>query len=58
MSSSKMLAVVGDGKGSFSLKRVSIPQPGPNEVLVKVEAAAQNPTDCGLRGVSGSGIAG
>lgn len=29
-----MLAVVGDGKGSFSLKRVSIPQPGPNEVLV------------------------
>lgn len=52
MTSGKMLAVVGDGKGSFSLKRVSIPQPGPNEVLVKVEAAAQNPTDCELRGVS------
>lgn len=52
MSSSKMLAVVVDGKGSFSLKLVSIPQPRPNEVLVKVEAAAQNPTDCELRGVS------
>lgn len=33
--------------GSVALREVAVPKPGPNEILVKVVAAAQNPADCG-----------
>lgn len=35
-----------DGNGGVELKEVDVPLPAPDEVLVKVAAAAQNPTDC------------
>lgn len=42
-----MKAVVSDGNGGLELKEgVDVPVPGPDEVLIKVAAAAQNPTDC------------
>ncbi|PCH33721.1 dehydrogenase [Wolfiporia cocos MD-104 SS10] len=40
-----MHALVTNGDGTFDLKQVPIPTPGPNDVLVKVAAIAQNPTD-------------
>ncbi|KAF8875030.1 chaperonin 10-like protein [Gymnopilus junonius] len=40
-----MRCVVTTGDGKFELKRLPIPSPGPNEMLVKVEACAQNHTD-------------
>jgi NADPH:quinone reductase-like Zn-dependent oxidoreductase len=33
--------------GSIALQEVTVPKPGPDEILVKVVAAAQNPADCG-----------
>jgi NADPH:quinone reductase-like Zn-dependent oxidoreductase len=33
--------------GSVALREVAVPKPGPDEILVKVVAAAQNPADCG-----------
>lgn len=33
--------------GSVALRDVAVPKPGPDEILVKVVAAAQNPADCG-----------
>lgn len=42
-----MKAIVSDGNGGLELKEgVDVPSPGPDEVLIKVAAAAQNPTDC------------
>ncbi|EMD35666.1 hypothetical protein CERSUDRAFT_157554 [Gelatoporia subvermispora B] len=40
-----MKAVVTNGNGAFGLKSVKVPTPGRGEVLVKVIAASQNPTD-------------
>ena len=41
-----MKALVTLGDGGFELKEVKTPSPAANQVLVKVVAAAQNPTDC------------
>jgi NADPH:quinone reductase-like Zn-dependent oxidoreductase len=38
-------AVIVEG-GDVELKEIAVPKPGQNEVLVKVIAAALNPTDC------------
>lgn len=40
--------VTEDGKLELSLQEVEIPKPGPEEVLVKVEAAPINPSDLAL----------
>ncbi|KAJ7839262.1 chaperonin 10-like protein [Mycena olivaceomarginata] len=40
-----MKALVTVGDGSFQLKEVAVPGPGADQILVKVVAAAQNPTD-------------
>jgi hypothetical protein len=40
-------AVVIQQDGSVALREVAVPKPGPDEILVKVVAAAQNPADCG-----------
>jgi NADPH2:quinone reductase len=37
-----------DGRLELSLREVSIPEPQPNEVLIRVEAAPINPSDLGL----------
>jgi hypothetical protein len=39
-------AVVIQQDGSVALREVAVPKPGPDEILVKVVAAAQNPADC------------
>lgn len=41
-----MKACVSVPDGSVELKRVPVLQPGPHQVLVKVTAAAQNPSEC------------
>ncbi|KAF9043109.1 chaperonin 10-like protein [Panaeolus papilionaceus] len=46
MTPETMRAIVTCGDGKFQLKRVPVPSPKPNEILVKVEACAQNHTDC------------
>ena len=47
MSQTQQLAVVvGSDNTSFSVKSIDIPKYEADEVLVKVHAAAQNPTDC------------
>ena len=45
MALNKQLAVVINAEGGVDLKEHDIPKPGPGEILVKVAAAAQNPTD-------------
>ena len=40
--------VTSDGYLELSLAEVEIPEPGPNEVVVRVEAAPINPSDLGL----------
>ncbi|KAI0047241.1 dehydrogenase [Auriscalpium vulgare] len=45
MSDLKMLAATVAPGGLIVVKEVDVPKPGPGEILVKVEAAAQNPTD-------------
>lgn len=37
--------LLGSRQGSFSVGTTSVPQPGANEVLIRVEAAALNPID-------------
>lgn len=39
----KAIVVTGDG---IVLCDAAVPKPGPDDILVKVTAAAQNPTDC------------
>lgn len=41
-----MKAIVTTGDGNCELRDVQVPKPGPKEILVKVYAAAQNPSDC------------
>lgn len=43
--SKHLTAVVAEG-GSTVVKEVDVPKLGPGQILVKVVAAAQNPTDC------------
>ncbi|OCH86705.1 GroES-like protein [Obba rivulosa] len=45
MSSKTMKAIVTNGDGTYNMKDVDVPTPGPGEILVKVVAASQNPTD-------------
>ena len=42
-------AVVVQQDGSVALREIAVPKPGPDEILVKVVAAAQNPADCGWK---------
>jgi hypothetical protein len=42
-------AVVVQQDGSVALREIAVPKPGPDEILVKVIAAAQNPADCGWK---------
>ena len=39
-------AVVVQQDGSVALREVAVLKPGPDEILVKVVAVAQNPADC------------
>jgi NADPH:quinone reductase-like Zn-dependent oxidoreductase len=39
-------AIVIQQDGSVALREIAVPKPGPDEILVKIVAAAQNPTDC------------
>ena len=45
-------AVVIQQDGSVALREIPVPKPGPDEILVKVVAVAQNPADCACRGSS------
>ncbi|KAJ4480799.1 dehydrogenase [Lentinula lateritia] len=40
-----MQAILKVGEGKVALKTVEVPKPGPGQVLVKIFAAAQNPSD-------------
>ena len=40
--------VTADGRLELSLAKVEIPRPGPDEVVIRVEAAPINPSDLGL----------
>ena len=40
--------VTADGILELSLATVEVPEPGPDEVLIRVEAAPINPSDLGL----------
>jgi hypothetical protein len=40
-------AIIVQQDGSVALREIAVPKPGPDEILVKIVAAAQNPTDCG-----------
>lgn len=46
MTPSSQTALVVNEAGSVDVKRVEVPEAGENEVLIKVVAAALNPTDC------------
>lgn len=46
MAPSKHLAATVGPAGSVIVKELDVPKPGPGEILVKVVAFAQNPTDC------------
>lgn len=39
-------AAVVQPDGSVALREVAVPKLGPDEILVRVVAAAQNPADC------------
>ena len=44
-----MKAAVTTGRNDHNIveiREIDIPKPGPNDILVKVMAAAANPTDC------------
>jgi NADPH:quinone reductase-like Zn-dependent oxidoreductase len=42
----KQLAILVQADGSAILGLADVPECGPDEVLVKIDAAAQNPSDC------------
>lgn len=46
MTPTLMKAVVKTGLDKVEIQSVKVPHPGPGQVLVKVFAAAQNPSDC------------
>lgn len=46
MAPSTHLAAVINRKGDIEVKKIAVPRAGEGEVLVKVIAAALNPTDC------------
>ena len=47
MAPSKMKAAVTTGPdGKVEVREIDVPEVGPTDVLVKVVAAASNPTDC------------
>ncbi len=48
MAPAKMNAAIIDTDGEVAVRKIDVPKPGPREILVKVSAAAQNPTDCDL----------
>ena len=41
-----MKAIMTTGDGGIEFRETAIPKPAADEILVKVVAAAQNPTDC------------
>jgi NADPH:quinone reductase-like Zn-dependent oxidoreductase len=45
-------AVIIQQDRSVALREIAVPKPGPDEILVKVVAAAQNPVDCECGGFS------
>lgn len=45
MTPSKQRAVVVNADGTVGLQEVAVPKPGKGEILIKIAAAAQNPTD-------------
>lgn len=45
MAPSKQRAVVINADGTVGLQEVDVPRPGKGEILIKIVAAAQNPTD-------------
>ena len=53
MASTKQNAVIIQRDGSVALQEIAVPKPGPNEILVKVVAAAQNPADCAWTLIAG-----
>jgi NADPH:quinone reductase-like Zn-dependent oxidoreductase len=42
----QQLAILIQADGSVALGSADVPECGPDEVLVKIDAAAQNPADC------------
>lgn len=47
-----MKAIVSDGSGGIELTQVDVPVAGPDQILVKVVTAGQNPADCADLAVS------
>lgn len=45
MRSALQRAIIVQKDGSVALREIAVPKPGPDDILVKVVAAAQNPTD-------------
>lgn len=45
MAANKQQAVVVNADGTVGMREVDVPKPGKGEILVKIVAAAQNPTD-------------
>ncbi|EGN93601.1 hypothetical protein SERLA73DRAFT_189314 [Serpula lacrymans var. lacrymans S7.3] len=41
-----MKALFTSGDGGFEINDIALPEPDPDEILVKVHSVMQNPTDC------------